>query len=239
MFDAALDALSFRLKTIPWAFLPIARLRADSKKNLVRRDTDVVIEGFWRCGNHFATFAFIVAQRQPVRVAHHFHAPAQLMLAARWNIPAILLIRNPLDAVASSAIYLKRDPQPMLGLYNTFHRALIPYADQLVISDFDATVNDFGAVIERVNCRYARRFDLFSGDEASRIEVERRIRQEHETRMGAEAERLPLPSQEKANQKQAVIDRLRDPQCAEQLAEAQNLYETLRALAADPATLPK
>ncbi len=226
-----LDALSFRLKTMPRVFLPVARLRADSKKHVVTPDADVVIEGFWRCGNHFATYAFIVAQSQPPRVAHHFHAPAQLMLAAKWGVPAILLIRNPVDAVASSAIYLKRDPRPILELYNTFHRSLIPYSSQLVVSDFETTVNDFGSVIERVNQRFHRHFKIYTGSEESRLEVERRIREEHENRMGAEAERLPLPSQEKAQQKQAVLDRIQEGRCAAPLREAQQLYAEFRAAA--------
>lgn len=231
MFDATLDAVSFRLKTMPHAFLPLARLRADSKKNVVTPRTDVAIEGFWRCGNHFATYAFIVAQSQPPRVAHHFHAPAQLMLAAKWGVPAILLIRNPVDAVASSAIYLKRDPRSILDLYNTFHRSLIPFLPKLVVSDFETTVNDFGSVIERVNQRFNRQFEIYSGSDESRLEVERRIREEHENRMGAEAERLPLPSQEKAKQKQAVLDRIGEARCAAPLREAQRLYEELRAAA--------
>ncbi|MEM7312185.1 MAG: hypothetical protein AAF497_03440, partial [Planctomycetota bacterium] len=98
--------LRTQLKSIPWFFLPVARFRETDKKTMIRRNTDIVIEGFWRCGNHFATSAFISAQPQPVRVAHHFHAPAQLVAAAKWGVPGILLIRNPIDVVASSNVYL-------------------------------------------------------------------------------------------------------------------------------------
>lgn len=223
------ERLSLRLKTVPTLFWPLARLREDGKKRVVRRDSDIVIEGFWRCGNHFATYAFIVAQPRPVQVAHHFHAPAQLMLAAQWGVPGVLLIRNPVDAVASSAIYLRRDPRPMLRLYTIFHQSLVPYADRLVVSDFDDTVGDFGAVIEQVNRRFGRSFDLYRGDDASRAEVERRIRKEHEANMGADAGRLPLPSEEKARQKQAVIDRIREPACAALVQEAESAYDRLRS----------
>jgi hypothetical protein len=58
----------------------------------VSRTTQLVIEGYPRLGNTFAVVAFLQAQKEDVRIAHHLHAPAQVIRAARWRIPTIVLI---------------------------------------------------------------------------------------------------------------------------------------------------
>ena len=133
------------------------------------------------------------------------------MLACRWDVPAILLIRAPLDAVASSTVYLQHDdPRPFLKFYCLFHDCLLPLKDQMAISDFDETISNFGGVMARVNSRYGRQFDLYEESPENRRRVEELIHREHETRMGADAGTLPLPSDEKARRKEAVVDRISD-----------------------------
>src|SRR5579885_65924 len=95
-------------KTHPRLFLTIARHRENHVRKLVDENTDVVIEGYMRCGNYFAVYAFEHAQPGRVRIAHHFHAPAQLMVAARLGVPSILLLRHPRDAVLSALVYYSR-----------------------------------------------------------------------------------------------------------------------------------
>ena len=223
---------SVKLKSYPAIFRPIAHLRENSKRRVVRPDSDVVIEGYWRCGNHFATYAFMVAQQRPVAIAHHFHAPAQLMLAVRWGVPAVLLIREPIEAVASATIYLHRqDPGSFLKFYQLFHRAVVGLADRVVVSDFPTTVGDFGAVIEALNARYHRQCLPFAGDDDQRAAVERMIREEHAENMGAIQSQLPLPSEEKSRLKRQVIERMHEPRYAQLLADAQGLYRQLAAYA--------
>jgi hypothetical protein len=229
MLNVAKILLSAKLKNYPAIYWPIARLREGPKKRLVRRSTQIVIEGYWRCGNHFATYAFMVAQGGQADVAHHFHAPAQLMLAARWGVPAVLLLREPVEAVASATVFLRNeDPRPLLMFYNRFHECLGEYVDRLVVSDFPVTVGDFGAVIEAVNRKFHKHYLPFDGTPEQLAEVDRRIRQEHEQNMGAVATTLPLPSATKTQLKQQVLERLARPACADLLAEAHRLYESLR-----------
>lgn len=223
---AAKVVLSARLKTHPAVFLPIARLRENHKRTLVRRDSDLVVEGYWRCANHYATNAFIVSQPRQVHVAHHFHAPAQLMLALRWNVPALLLIREPLAAVSSATVYLEHDdPYPLLKFYNIFHESLVPFREGLVISDFERTTHDFGAVIREINERCGRTYAQYRGTPEEERRVEEMIRAEHATNMEARAATLPLPSEEKERRKSAIMQRLGAPRCASLLDEAQHYYQ--------------
>ena len=215
-----------RLKRYPRIFLPIARRRENYKRRLVRPTTDIVIEGYTRCGNHPALLTFLVAQGRPMDVAHHFHAPAPLMLAARWGVPALLLVRNPLEAVASAAMYFNMEtPAPFLRSYINFHAPLVPYVDKLVVSDFPQTVGNFAAVLAEVNRKFNRQFTLPTGSGEERLEVERRIRAEHSDNMNGVATTLPLPTAEKNAIKDRIAARLQTPRYSRQLGACQRLYQ--------------
>jgi hypothetical protein len=137
---------------------------------LVEPGTDLVIDGFARAGNTFAVTAFLQAQPAPwgLRVAHHVHTPAQLIRAVRMGIPAIALIRAPEDAVLSLVIRLPHlSLRQALRSYVRFYRPLYPYRDRLVLADFSDLVQDFGAVIRRVNQRFGTDFAEYEHTEAS------------------------------------------------------------------------
>jgi hypothetical protein len=235
----SLDALSIarvlvsaRLKTMPTVFRPIARLRENNKRIAVRPNSDLAIEGYWRCGNHFATYAFITSQPKAVHVAHHFHAPAQLMLAIRWGVPAVLLVREPVAAVSSATVFLQQnDPRPFLKFFNVFHAALVPYRERLIISDFERTTGDFGSVIAEVNKRFGKHYALYQGSHEERQRVDDAIRREHTENMGADAATLPLPDATKDLLKERIRQRLASSECTELLTEAHRLYDLFVATA--------
>jgi hypothetical protein len=141
-------------------YLHVARRRPG--RAVVGSETEIVIEGFPRTGNTFAVFAFQSAQPQPVRVAHHLHAPAQVSVAAGRGLPVLLLIRPPEDAVVSSAMWWPHvTPADALPAYAHFYERLRPYRDACVVGCFDEVTTDLGAVIGRVNERYGREFARF------------------------------------------------------------------------------
>src|SRR6266566_5260966 len=102
----AANRLLYEGKTIlarsPTLALPVARLRGHGEP--FDPHVDIVIEGFPRSANSFAVHAFRVAQDRPVRIAHHLHAPAQVIAAVRARVAAITLIREPEDAVLELVI---------------------------------------------------------------------------------------------------------------------------------------
>jgi hypothetical protein len=121
-----------------------------TRKDLTRAvtpDTQVVIEGFPRSGNSFARRAFIMAQEETfdvTRIAHHLHVPAQIVRAAQWRIPTLVLIRRPRDAVLSLVI---RDPisvDQALKYYISFYETSERYRDAFVLGRFEEITEDFG-----------------------------------------------------------------------------------------------
>jgi hypothetical protein len=124
--------------------------------------TDVVIDGFPRTANTFATLAFQAAQDPPVTIAHHLHSAAHLIEAVNLGLPAIVLIRDPTGTVISEAI--REQPvflHTVLAAYCRFYEAVLPFLDRLVVGEFDTVTNDLGPVIRELNTRFGTSFRPF------------------------------------------------------------------------------
>lgn len=166
--------LSF-LKTIaarsPRLALPLAWLQG--KRELIDGDTDILIESFPRSGSSFAVAAFRLAQEAWVpRIASQTHASGHVIAAVRREIPALVLIREPLDAVVSN---LFRQPErgvdEMIRGYLRFYEPLLPHRTGFVVATFQEVIEGgFGSVIRRVNTRFGTGFAEF---EATKENVDR------------------------------------------------------------------
>ena len=148
--------LRIRGSEIPGVYLPFARRKYPGPSpEVISSATELVIDGYTRSASTFAVYALQLAQETPVRLAHHLHAPAQLIEAARRRVPAIAVIREPEGAVLSQLI---REPdvalRDALVGYARFYQSLLGCRDRFVIADFEEVTKDFGAVIRRVNERF-------------------------------------------------------------------------------------
>jgi hypothetical protein len=147
----------------PALYLPLARRKYPGPSpEVISSATEFVIDGYTRCASTFAVYALQLSQPRPVRLAHHLHAPAQLIQAARNGVPALVVIREPQGAILSQLI---REPwvalPDALVAYARFYERLLPYHDKFVVSDFEQVTTDFGAVIRRVNARFGTGFAEF------------------------------------------------------------------------------
>jgi hypothetical protein len=128
----------------------------------VSRTTEIVIEGYPRSGNTFAVVAFRLAQGREIEIAHHLHAAAQIKRAARLDVPAIVLIRKPSEAILSLVV---RDPHASLRWalrsYIRFYSAVFPYLEKTVVAPFETVTSDLASVIRMVNIRYGTAFKEF------------------------------------------------------------------------------
>ncbi len=160
---AVRSILRSRVNQYPGLYFPMLHVIRSPRRYLhVRRDTEIVIEGYPRSANTFAVAAFLLAQRRPVRIARHLHAPAQVIQGVRWGIPVLVLIRRPEDAVLS---LLVREPhlsaKQALMEYIWFYEKIRPYSSSFVLATFDEVTKDFGLVIQRVNARFGTDFSIF------------------------------------------------------------------------------
>jgi hypothetical protein len=140
--------------------------------------SELCIEGFLRSGNTFCVIAFQRAQPRTVSIAHHVHAAGAVIAAVRMGTPTLVLIRPPDESVLS---YVTRWPALTVGQalrgYARFYDPLVPYREGFVVGRFDEVTSDLGAVIRRVNERFATAFVPYEpteeNDRAVREELDR------------------------------------------------------------------
>ena len=150
-------------------YLPFARHKYPGPSpQVISSSTELVIDGYTRSATTFAVYALQLSQETPVRLAHHLHAPAQFIEAARRGIPALLLIREPQGAILSQLI---REPGVTLGdalvAYSRFYTCLLPYRDNLVVGEFEQVTHEFGRVVRRLNARFGTSFVEFVHTDAN------------------------------------------------------------------------
>lgn len=165
--------LRTRVAEYPSLYLPFARRKYPGPSpEVISPETELVIDGYTRSATTFAVYALQLSQPKPVRLAHHLHAPAQLIEAARRGVPALVLIREPQGAILSQVV---REPwvtvSGALIAYSRFYKCLLPYRDRFVVGEFEQVTNDFGDVIRRLNTRFRTSFAEFEHTESSVREV--------------------------------------------------------------------
>ena len=136
------------------SYIRLARHRRS--QNTIAADTQLVIDGFMRTASTYAVVAFQLAQ--PRTGAHHLHAPAHLIAAARAG-PAMMTVREPSATCVSTAIRLPDiGMEAVLRAYVRFYRTLAPWRDRFVVAPFDRVTADLGAVVCEVNERFGTDF---------------------------------------------------------------------------------
>jgi hypothetical protein len=228
LFPARAELRS-RLALWPGIFLPLARARSHTRPLAVGPRTEIVIEGFPRSANSFAVDAFIAAQERPVGVAHHLHAPAQVLEGARRGLPVLLLLRDPLEAVPSlkalrlQGAYRFHQPPMVTSLehffrfYARFYERLWPLRSEVEIGHFPVVTRQFDRVIEGLNRRYGARFRPFPHTEAQVRTVQ--------ASQGYHAG----PSEERARIRASLDAELRGALQSRAASDAQRVYERFAA----------
>jgi len=138
------------------------RLRGADMSYAVNRNTDFVIAGFGGSANSYATAFFISGQRNK-HLAHHLHAPAQVMRATHWQIPCLVLVRHPIDAISSLASrghvdHSVRGLTHAMRAYSIYYKSVTPLMESFIASEFNEVTEDFSAVLARVNTRFQTSF---------------------------------------------------------------------------------
>lgn len=204
------------------------------KWGVIEKDTEIVIEGYPRSGNTFASSAFRLAQNRPVKIAYRLHAPTQLISAVKMKIPAIALIRQPEDAVLSWAIHRSHlTLEQALKGYISFHEAILPYGNYFVIADFDMVVNDFGTIIRAVNQKFGTDFQEFRHTEEN---VQKCFTIIDDFYRGAGQGQIPTkivarPSKERNHKKALLRQELQEPHLESLKFRANELYQQIIQLA--------
>lgn len=217
------------------ALLPVyLRLTPLGTSRQLTEFTDLVVEGFPRSGNTFTVFALEDASGHELTIASHVHQPSQVKHTLARGIPTVLVIRDPVSALASYLVYDQRfSASTVIGEYCSYHRELVPYADRLLICEFDEVTSHMPSVIDRINRRYSLQIPPFD-DEASNVkEVMARIEWRHQlvhpSLNPAQSAASPQFDRRKVNEQ--MREALRHPRNAVQLAAAQEVFDYFCSIA--------
>jgi hypothetical protein len=191
-------------------------------------DHELSISGFPRSGNTFALKAFLLANPN-VRVRSHRHNPTFTVQDVRNNKPEMMLIRNPVDAAISWAIYTKEPLRNTLAYYTDFHSVLRPYRDELFLVSFESVVEDFGKVLGAFNARWGTEYALFEHTPENVAQCMAAIEAEYLDGRGKVIEsKVPRPSTQRRSQKEFLLRQLnRSAAAQKELLRANELYYQL------------
>ncbi|MGI9292249.1 MAG: hypothetical protein ACR2QG_13370 [Gammaproteobacteria bacterium] len=164
----------------PAVYFNVIKLLKRDRTSALDQDIDAVITGIWGCANTFVSAAF--KQWNPeVVTTHHHHIPAFAIRAAKLELPCLVLIRHPVDALASTTTrdrveFSNRGFSWALKDYADYYESIIDYSDHFETADFREVITDFPAVIKRVNDKFGSSFIAPDPDSEEYKELSERIR---------------------------------------------------------------
>jgi hypothetical protein len=112
-------------------------------KSLASSNIEICLEAFPRSGNSFA-HRFLTSVKD-IKIAHHTHSVANLKSSIRNNIPTFVLIRNPIDTIASFTLMqletTNRNIVESIGYsieyYRQFYQYVLENRDKITLIDFN------------------------------------------------------------------------------------------------------
>lgn len=199
----------------------------------VERDTQIVIEGFARSANTFSVTAFLQAQPAPVKIAHHLHAAAQIIRAVEWQIPPLVLLRNPEEAVLSLVTLYPTIYSISHGLsyYVSFYSSIFEYRTSYVIGEFEEVTQNFGRVIERINRKFGTQFAVWENTPANQQKVRDAMGGQINTSFRHKFS--PTNNSQEEENRPKILDALSTKKYAGMLEEAKQIYQIFKQAACE------
>jgi len=221
----------YRLRYRFNCYQPYLRLIAwkhrDRPDRVIQANTEIVIEGFGRSASSYAVVCLELAQDRPVKSAHHTHASAQVVKAARLGLPTIVIVKKPDDVAISHMVrHPGLDARTILDAWIRFHRGVASVAGDVIVISVEELDRDYGAVIERLNARFGTTFAPPPKTEEFDKRVQNEMWQRH-VDQARPSLHFGRPTVERQAAKEALRHTLDAPELAAIRRKAAALYESL------------
>jgi hypothetical protein len=143
------------------------------------------------------------------------------------GIPGLVLIRKPLDASVSLAIFENWSLERAVSYWNDYYETLLPVRSELFLARFEDVTKDFGAVMAAFNKRWGTPYETFKHTIENAAHCFRVTEDEARCRDGEVLEaHVCRPSRWRANVKEACLGQLNQSDfLQEELARANELYD--------------
>jgi len=124
------------------------------KKEKISSNTDLLVDGPTRSGNHFAVH--YIKRFNDITLARHYHSPGAIRLAFKKKVPTLLLIRDPVEQISSAYVYLEKNVplKRLIRSYQIFYKKCLKAKEWYVVACFDEMINNPEQIIKKINIRY-------------------------------------------------------------------------------------
>ncbi len=210
------------------ATLPILlRMTPIGTTRRITDQTQLVVEGFPRSGNTFAAYAIWHAAGGDFPLSSHIHHLGAIRLARKRQLPTVLVVREPLGALASYLIAGPHGrPKGVLKEYVSYYSGILPMASNLLVVDFTEITSNMGAVIERINNRFGLEIPPFDHTAENAEAVFAAIQRSDKLGMGEAG--VARPSSQRSLRNQQIRESLESPALVALLGRAESLYLQVR-----------
>lgn len=135
--------------------IQLYKLKKKNRPLIINPKHNICIEGYPRSANTFAVLLVEQCTVNDLQIAHHMHTPSQLIFAQKRNIPSVLVIRNPIDAVISNVLREKgMSLATALNWYIDFHKRIIDFKGKLIIWPFEKIVSEPTECLSQISDRW-------------------------------------------------------------------------------------
>ena len=192
------------------------------------RNTDIVIDGYPRSANTYATYAFKVAQPKDLIIANHIHKKSQFILAEKYGIPAILLIRDPVDCISSLLIRQpKYNPATLFEGYFFLYNGL-KHSSSYVVAPFNEVVTNYGRIIQQVNIKFNTNFTPYEKTTENEERVKQIVQTQDELKDATDYNlRVAYPNQERKKIKEGINSNLLGEKYKKNVRMCRKIFDTL------------
>jgi hypothetical protein len=214
----------------PYRYWPVALLR--QKTNILSTNYDIFVDGYPRSANTFTAIALQYCRDGGLVVSSHHHNPAAALAAIKNQMPVIILIRNPADAILSWTIFSGYPLKYNIGCYIDYYTILFPYANRVLVADFNDVTTDWPGTIDALNARYGLSLLARKLSENEQQIVSARIQEFHRTNEGGIDEaKTSWPSTARAELKSRIAGVLSSREIQPLMEEAVRVYNSFVARA--------
>lgn len=189
----------------------------------VSPEYDICIEGFPRSANSFFVSAF--SWNNPnAKCAHHMHVPMQVVKAVEYGVPCVVLIRNPIDVIASVLVVDQSlSVQLAIQSYINFYERVWPVRKAAVVAEFKDATQQPDKIIDQVNQRYGTSFQMEPMNPSVEESIFSGLRAAQK-KLDLPETLVAVPTKTKAQIKQEILPVLLDHPL---LPKADDLYQRL------------
>ncbi len=173
----------------PALYRIVHELKSGGSSQLVREDTDIVIEGYPCSANSFVCSFVKARQGKSIKIADHLHLPINIRFGVQLKKPVLVLVREPKATVISfvaKQIYWSRKRREFYWLsdadmirrlrfgiryYIRFYSKVNRIGKGFLIASFEYVIQDFSKVLCAINNYFKMDLDARALNKAEQARI--------------------------------------------------------------------